>query len=319
VPVDINELNKESSASARMLRFIEDYQPGFVIYFGDQISTTSARLARETIYSSFEETDYLPLLAVDHEGGLVQRFSGEGFTRLESCQKVVDNYSSELQKAVYTQAARELEAVGVNIVFAPVVDLASNSAVLKTRAAADLNKTYTAASNLILSYSQNGVMPVLKHFPGIGSISSDPHRVVSTISLRKDDTEIFSKLLNKFKNIGLMTTHVRLQDKLADQVCSLSAECLSKLTTTYPEVLLFTDDLTMKAALVQGESSQEKSLGQVAVEAIQAGNNVLVFGKGVDAAALEEVTIALLKEYNDSESFKTKVNNSASKILSFKK
>ena len=276
-------------------------------------------LAKEVIYDSFSETDYLPLIAVDHEGGLVQRLNGEGFTKLDAWQKVVNSYSNEQQKAVFNQSARELSEVGINIVFAPVVDLASSSAVLKTRAAADMDKTYLAASNFILQFAQNGVMAVIKHFPGIGSISKDPHNAASTITLDKNDTEIFSQLLNKFKNIGVMTTHVRLENKLSGQVCSLSEECLSKFTDTYPKVLLFTDDLTMKSAKAQGDSAQEKSLGQIAVEAIKAGNNVLVFGRGTNASSLEEVVVTLQKEYEDSESFRNKVNNSVAKILELKK
>lgn len=319
VPIDLNELEKESSSSTRMLRFIEDYDPGLVVYFGEKISTTSALLAKEIIYDSFSETDYLPLIAVDHEGGSVQRLNGEGFTKLDAWQKVVNNYSSEQQKAVFNQSARELNEVGINMVFAPVVDLASSSAVLKTRVASDIDKTYLAASNFILQFAQNGVMAVIKHFPGIGSISKDPHNAVSTIILDKNDTEIFSQLLNKFKNIGVMTTHVRLENKLSGQVCSLSEECLSKFTDTYPKVLLFTDDLTMKSARVQGDGDQEKHLGQVAVEAIKAGNNILVFGRGTQASSLEEVVATLQKEYEDSESFRNKVNNSVAKILELKK
>lgn len=319
VPVDLNELEEESSSSARILRFIEDYDPGLIVYFGEKISTQSALLAKEVIYDSFSETDYLPLIAVDHEGGLVQRLNGEGFTKLDAWQKVVNSYSNEQQKAVFNQSARELNEVGINIVFAPVVDLASSSAVLKTRAASDMDKTYLAASNFILQFAQNGVMTVIKHFPGIGSISKDPHNAASTITLDKNDTEIFSQLLNKFKNIGVMTTHVRLENKLSGQVCSLSEECLSKFTDTYPKVLLFTDDLTMKSAKAQGDSTQEKSLGQIAVEAIKAGNNVLVFGRGTNASSLEEVVVTLQKEYEDSESFRNKVNNSVAKILELKK
>lgn len=319
VPFNIDELEKDSTDSARMIRFIEDYDPGFVLYFGEKISTQSAILATEAVYDSFGETDYFPLIAVDHEGGLVQRLSGEGFTKLDSWQKVVTDYSSAQQKAVFNQSARELGAVGINMVFAPVIDLASNSAVLKTRATDDVEKVYLAASNFIVSYSQNGLMSVIKHFPGIGSISKDPHSAVSTITLSKDDTEIFSKILDKYNNIGVMTTHVRLKDKLSGQVCSLSEECLGEFLKSYPSVLLFTDDLSMQAALSNGDSLQEKSLSQVAIEAIKAGNDVLVFGRGVSPSSLEEAVVALQKEYEDSESFKNKVNNSLSKILELKK
>lgn len=319
VSIDINELEKNSSSSADLLSFIKEKKPGFILYFGEKISTTSAILATKTIYDNFDENDYIPLIAVDHEGGLVQRLNGEGFTKLDSWQKVVSTYSSAQQKAVFNQSAMELNTVGINIVFAPVIDLASNSAVLRTRAAADPDKTFTATSNYIYSFSQNGVMPVVKHFPGIGSISTDPHNSVSTISLSKEDTEIFSKVLNKFNNIGVMTTHVRLENKLDGKVCSLSEACLSKFTQFYSKVLLFTDDLTMKAARVQEGTSEEKTIPQVAIEAIDAGNDVIVVGKNTDVITLEKILYALQTEYEDSESFRKKVDNSVAKILELKK
>jgi len=319
VSLDINDLEKNSSESAAILSFIKDNDPGFVIYFGEKISTTSAAIATKTIYETLDENDYIPLIAVDHEGGSVQRLNGEGFTKLDSWQKIVSTYSSVQQKAVFNQSARELRSIGVSIVFAPVVDLASNSAVLKTRASDDLDKTFTATGNFIYSFSQNGIMSVVKHFPGIGSISKDPHNAVSTISLSKEDTEIFSKVLDKFNNIGVMTTHVRLENKLAGKVCSLSEECLAKFAEFYPKVLLFTDDLTMKSARVQEGTSEEKDVSQIAIEAIEAGNNVLVLGKNVNAALLEKTVYALEREYKDSESFRKKVDNSVTKILELKK
>lgn len=319
VPLDLNELEEDSSASARILRFIEDNDPGFVLYFGDRISTESAALATAKVDGFFTTSDYLPLIAVDHEGGLVQRLSGEGFTKLDSWQKIVDDYSTAQQKAVFNQSAKELEAVGVNIVFAPVVDLASSSAVLKTRATSDLEKTYFAASNFIYAFSQNGIMSVVKHFPGIGSITKDPHNAVSTISLSKDDTAIFSKIFDKFNNIGVMTTHVRLAGKLDGEICSLSEECLAQFAQSYPKVLLFTDDLTMKAAGAKDSGDGEKDIDEIAIEAVKAGNNVLVFGRGIDAATLEKTIYALEQEYNDSESFRAKVDSSVEKILNLKK
>ena len=319
VPVEVAQVAADASESARMMRFIKDFQPGTVIYFGEQISTGAAVLAGQKIVASFGATDYLPLISVDHEGGLVQRLNGEGFTKLESWQKIAGSYSSAQQKAVFNQSAKELYEVGVNIVFGPVIDLASSSAVLKTRASGDLEQTFTAASNFIYSFAQYNIMPVAKHFPGIGSLRQDPHLAVASISLSKDDTTIFSRILDRFSNIGLMSTHVRLTDKFAGQVCSLSVDCVGKLPSLYPNILLFTDDLTMAAARASlGSSTVERSLGEVAIEALAAGNDVLLFGRGAKVEELETVLFALEKEYEDSASFRARVEASLAKILKLK-
>lgn len=318
VAVDVAALETDATTSARMLRFIKDYKPGMVVYFGERIATDSAELATKTIYDQFSDQEYAPLIAVDHEGGSVQRLSGDGYTKLDTWQKVVSSYSSAQQKAVLNQSAKELYQSGINLVFGPVVDLASGSAVLKTRAAADLEQTVAAASNYIYAFSQYGIMPVLKHFPGIGSLKQDPHFVVSSMTPSKDDTLVFSRLLDTFSNIGVMTTHVRIQDKFNNQVCSLTADCVGKLGEIYPNVLLITDDLAMKAALSQPGTNQLKKLEQVAVEAVQAGNHILVFGPGVTAEDLEKVIYTLQEQYQDSTSFRAKVESALAKILELK-
>lgn len=319
VPVEVEEIATDASNSARMMRFIKDFQPGIVTYFGEEISTESATLTTEKIYASFSETDYLPLISVDHEGGSVQRLSGEGFTKLDPWQTIVNEYSNAQQKAVFNQSAKELYDVGVNMVFGPVVDLASSSAVLKSRSASGLEETFEASSNYIYGFAQYNIMPVVKHFPGIGSIRQDPHFAVSAISLSKDDTAIFSKLLDRFSNIGVMTTHVRIADKFDGQVCSLSVDCVGKFSLLYPQILLFTDDLSMAAAKSRKGTNQiDRELGEVAVDALIAGNDILLFGRGTSAEELEKVLYVLENEYNDSLSFRNRVDASLAKILKLK-
>lgn len=320
VPVEVEQIANQASESARILRFIKDFQPGTVIYFGEAISTESAVLAGQKILDNFPEDAYLPLIAVDHEGGSVQRLSGTGFTKLDSWQKIVTEYSSAQQKAVFNQSAKELYEAGINIVFGPVVDLASASSVLKTRATGDLEQTFNTASNYIYGFSQYNIMPVAKHFPGIGSAKQDPHFTATSVNLSRDDTLIFSKVLDRFSNIGLMSTHVRVADKFDGRACSLSVDCVGKLPDLYPNVLLFSDDLMMAAARTQaGTNVVNRNLSEVAVEAIKAGNHILIFGRGVKAEELESVLFALEREYADSASFRERVEASLQKVLELKK
>jgi hypothetical protein len=126
--------------------------------------------------------------------------------------------------------------------------------------------------------------------------------------------------LDRFSNIGLMSTHLRVADKFDGQVCSLSADCVGKLPELYPNVLLFSDDLAMTAARVPaGSSVASRSLPEVAVAAVRAGNHILIFGRGVKAEELESVLFALEKEYEDSASFRELVASNLQKVLALKK
>ena len=115
-----------------------------------------------------------------------------------------------------------------------------------------------------------------------------------------------------------MSTHLRLKDKLAGQACSLSTDCLGKVKEFYPNVLLITDDLSMASARYLPNTSEQKSLDRVAIEALTAGNQFLLFGTGVSSADLDQVLDALELEYQDSQSFSKQVDLAVQKILSLK-
>lgn len=320
VAVNAHDIAADATESAAMMRFIKDYQPGVVIYYGKQIDRETLEEATKNIYAQFAQTDYQPLLAVDHEGGIVQRLSGAGFTKLESWQTVVTTYAPAQQKAVLSQSAKELHEAGINMVLGPVVDIASSSAFLGNRAAADVDQVALATSNFIYSFAQYGIMPVIKHFPGIGSISRDPHFAVSTITPSKNDTAVFSRTLDTFSNIGVMTAHVRIQDKFNDEVCTLSIDCVGKLGELYPQVLLVTDDLAMPPARMQPHTTaQTKPLPEVAVQAVEAGNHVLMFGLDVTTKELEAIVYTLQESYRDSVQFRGKVDAALARILELKK
>jgi hypothetical protein len=91
------------------------------------------------------------------------------------------------------------------------------------------------------------------------------------------------------------------------------------LIDNYPKALLFTDDLLMESAAIQLGTSENKEITEIAIEAVEAGNDVLVFGRGVEPIVLDQVLYGLEKEYNDSASFRAKVDASVAKILALKK
>jgi beta-N-acetylhexosaminidase len=122
------------------------------------------------------------LVAVDQEGGPVQRFR-DGFTRLPALSKIGAVYARDPENAVRLAEehawvmASELRACGVDFSFAPVVDLARGSAAIGPRAfhedpaiAGELAQAYVRGMHL------GGMAAVLKHFPGHGSVAVDTHK-----------------------------------------------------------------------------------------------------------------------------------------------
>ena len=124
-------------------------------------------------------------IAVDHEGGRVQRFK-EDFTLLPSFESIGDIYlddqdlADEIAYYCGYISGFELKRAGIDINFSPVVDLSSDSNVLNSRTLSrDPEVILRLASRYIMGHIDNEIIPVLKHFPGHGAVLSDTHTTVS--------------------------------------------------------------------------------------------------------------------------------------------
>ncbi|MBA2078808.1 beta-N-acetylhexosaminidase [Rhodanobacter sp. PCA2] len=146
------------------------------------------------------------LIAVDQEGGPVQRFR-DGFTRLPALVRIGEVYDRDPAEAVRLAEehawvmASELRACGVDFSFAPVADLARGNAAIGVRAfhadpaiAAELATAYVRGMHLA------GMAAVLKHFPGHGSVAADTHKAQAVDprpleEIRRDDLRPFAECI----------------------------------------------------------------------------------------------------------------------------
>jgi beta-N-acetylhexosaminidase len=158
------------------------------------------------------------LVAVDQEGGPVQRFR-DGFTRLPALSRIGAVYDRDPEDAVRLAEehawvmASELRASGVDFSFAPVVDLARGNAAIGPRAlhadpgiAAELATAYVRGMHL------GGMAAVLKHFPGHGSVAADTHKAQAIDprpldAIRADDLRPFAEAMAAHAE-AVMMAHV---------------------------------------------------------------------------------------------------------------
>lgn len=221
------------------------------------------------------------LIAVDQEGGRVQRFR-EGFTRLPAMRGFGHQYDSDPTAALAAARAcgelmaREVRAVGVDFSFAPVLDLdAGVSGVIGDRA---FHSRPEPAIALVRAFMQGmkaaGMMTIGKHFPGHGSVAADSH-----LALPVDDrpwAEIEAYDLKPFAALaaeldGIMPAHV-----VYPQVDPLPAGFSPFwLRTVLRERLgfkgvIFSDDLCMEGAVGIGPMSERVDV------ALEAGCDVVL-------------------------------------------
>ncbi len=212
------------------------------------------------------------LFAVDQEGGRVQRFK-EGFTRIapmgefEKEYKVDQSAALKKMQDVGFTLASELKSIGIDISFAPVLDLNRGLCdVVGDRAfSSDPQIVIALASALTAGFNQAGVQAVGKHFPGHGHVAVDSH-----VGIPIDDRELGEVLASDilpFKAMigsglqAIMPAHI-----IFPKVDVLPA-CFSKVWLT--DILknqcgfkgqVFSDDMSMEGAKAVGNLEARTNL-----------------------------------------------------------
>ena len=204
------------------------------------------------------------VIAVDHEGGRVQRFK-HGFTAIPAMRELGRLFDRDPAQAL--AAARgcgfviacELQAHGVDFTFAPVLDGDyGESGVIGDRALhRDPDVIATLAESLQAGFASAGMSTVGKHFPGHGYVRADSHLEVPV-----DDrtmAEIAAKDLVPFVRLsragmgGVMPAHV-IYPKVDSKPAGFSAVWLQKVLREklHFDGLVFSDDLSMEGASTAG-------------------------------------------------------------------
>lgn len=227
-----------------------------------------------------------PFIAVDQEGGKVQRLnSWNGFTRYPSAQTVGRNPSYAVPGAarrLYDKMAAELADVGFNMNFGPVVDLNLNPSnpVIGGRGRSfgdDPDAVTALATAFIEAHRAANVVPVAKHFPGHGSSRVDSHKALADVSetWREVELEPYRRLAAAGKLDAAMVGHLyhpRFSD-IEGMPASLSAKAVRALrnkTWIDFQGVVISDDLEMGAV-------RDFTREDLAVKAINAGTDIVVF------------------------------------------
>lgn len=238
------------------------------------------------------------LVAVDHEGGRVQRFR-EGFTVLPPVRRLGEVYDENPKRAkrLAEEAgwlmAAELRAVGVDMSFAPVLDLDLGvSEVIGDRA---FHKDPEAVADLAHSYvagmRRAGMAATGKHFPGHGSVAPDSHKDLPVDERDYEDVHLldmvaFERLVH-YDIPALMTAHIAYP-RVDPNPVSFSPFWLRQVLRTRLGFrgAIFSDDLSMAGARAIGDMPER------ARKAVSAGcDMVLVCNDPASADAVLDAGI----------------------------
>ncbi len=204
------------------------------------------------------------MIAVDHEGGRVQRFH-EGFTRLPAMRALGEVYDRDpglaenLAGAIGVVLAAELIGHGIDLSFAPVVDIDfGSSSVIGDRAFHSTPQGVARlAASLVRGMGRLGMGAVAKHFPGHGFVRADSHVAVPVDE--RELAEIEANDLLPYRTLiaaglaGVMPAHV-IYPKVDARPAGFSSAWLAQILRGRLgfEGLVFSDDLSMEGASVAG-------------------------------------------------------------------
>jgi beta-N-acetylhexosaminidase len=262
----------------------------------------------------------IPLIvAIDHEGGSVFRFKGEGITRLPPPSEVgamVARQGSGYALQLGRVAGAELRSLGFTMNLAPVVELLTdgNEAFLGSRSyGRSASAADASAAAFIEGLQSERVAAVAKHFPG--NAGADPHKVLPELGIGKaeylrDYRPRFASAVRAHVS-SVMLSHVLFPALDPDRPSSLSPVLVQgELRGALGfRGLAVTDDLCMRAL------SSGRSLERSAVEALAAGADLLML---VDMGASARVRDAIVQAVREGRLPASRLDEAVARVLGLK-
>ena len=223
-----------------------------------------------------------PFLAVDQEGGRVQRLREEqGVASMPSAAALAVEGEAEA-RAVYARNAEALAAYGINVNFGPVVDLdrERDNPIIGGMGRAygtEPDAVTRLARTFLDAHRDRGIATAIKHFPGHGSSLADTHEGFTDITGSWDEVELepFAALLDEADMV--MSAHLFHErfagpDGVPASLSPLAVDDLLREEMGYRGVVV-TDDLDM------GAIAEHYGFEDAVVRAVAAGNDILLFSR----------------------------------------
>lgn len=232
-------------------------------------------------------------ISVDQEGGKTQRFK-KGFTRIPEAAAIGAVGSPKLAFEIAEVMAKELKAVGINLNFAPVADIASNfknSTISSRSYGAQEELVSKIITAIVRGHLVNEVQPCLKHFPGHGDTGTDsqfglPRLETPLEVLQEREFRPFLKAIRSKCSL-VKTGHLvytKIDPKMPATFSSIFLKDILRNQLRYTKVIV-SDDLEMKSITDHFSPEEAPRL------ALQAGCDLLIYRTEAGARAAYESLI----------------------------
>jgi beta-N-acetylhexosaminidase len=285
----------KAEVDPHVLREVREGKVGSIIIFEKNIPARNSFVALKKIIWTYQQAAPIPLLvSIDQEGGKVNRLKDKyGFPRSITAEAMGRANSLDSVRFYADATAATLAGLGINVNFAPVVDLAANPTnpviVKNGRAFSnDADSVALLAKEFIIQHRKHGVLTSLKHFPGHGSSIADTHLGMADVTQSWTDRELkpYQKLISEGYADAVMSAHIvnKSLDK-EGRPGTLSEDILHGLLRQRLNFngVVFSDDMQMHAI------TKHYGLEDAIRLAINAGVDVMTFSNNISGS--EERTV----------------------------
>jgi beta-N-acetylhexosaminidase len=291
---------------------------GLILFERNYKNPDQLRRLINDLQSLMTDNPELPSLfiSVDQEGGRVARL-GSPFTQFPPMSCLGKANSNELAYRFGLGMGKELRAVGVNMDYAPVLDVHSNFAnpIIGHRALdSNTEKVARLGAALVRGFYDAGIIPVGKHFPGHGDTSQDSHISLPRVERSRDSLEQielppFSHAIDQGLEV-LMTAHVVYPAWDAERPATFSPTILNDVLRNSLRFkgLIMSDDLEMQAVVDKLDSIPQ--LGT------QAGVDVFLICH--DLKKVKILQDAMIRDIENGSIPRSTINQSLARIFKVK-
>lgn len=310
-----------------VLREIQEGKVGSIIIFEKNIPPQNSFAALKKIIWNYQKAAPIPLfVSIDQEGGKVNRLKDKyGFPRSITAEAMGKSNSLDSVRFYADATAATLKGLGINVNFAPVVDLAANPAnpvIVKHGRAFSNNADSVSmlAKEYIIQHRRYGVLTSLKHFPGHGSSQADTHLGIADVTQTWTDRELqpYEKLIREGYADAVMTSHIvnRNLDKTG-LPGTLSKEILDGILRQRLNFdgVVFSDDMQMHAI------TKHFGLEEAIRLAINAGVDIMTFSNniaGSDQRTVDKVHQIIRAMVEKGEIKRARIDESFERIMKVK-
>ena len=279
-----------SKVDSAVLEEVRRGKVGSIIIFEKNIPPTNSFVALKKITWTYQSAATIPLfIGIDQEGGRVNRLKSKyGFPNSITAEAMNKSLSFDSVRFYAEATAATLAGLGININFAPVVDLASNRdnpiiAKYGRAFSANEDSVIMMAKEYIKQHHKHGVLTSLKHFPGHGSSRDDTHLGLADVTATWEERELepYQVLIDSGYADAVMTSHIVNRKLEPDgHPGTLSDDIINGLLRQRLKFkgVVFTDDMQMHAI------TKHYGIEEAIKLAIQAGVDIMTFSNNISGS-----------------------------------